>query len=64
MFFLSRKGVLSMMYTVPYPLMDSWYEQIDVPLGGGIMPGSITHAGFGLEHGKMVLHLDMTVLTI
>jgi len=53
-----------MMYTVPYPLTDSWYEQIDVPLEDGIMPGSITHASFGLEHGKMVRHFDMTVLTI
>lgn len=55
MFFLSRKGVLSMMYTVPFPLdLDSWYEQIDVPLEGDIMSGSIHHASFGLEHGKLV----------
>jgi len=44
------------MYTVPFPL-DAWYEQIDAPLESSSMLGSISHASFGLEHGKMILHL-------
>lgn len=53
MFFLTRKGVLHMMYTVPYP-SDTWYEQVAVNLEVATMLDQITHASFSLEHGREI----------